>query len=393
MNVAAVPASHEANSPRAGPDKLHAIQALRGIAALLVVLYHGSLFFLDSYRALPLGGLFLFCFAGVHIFFVLSGFIICTVHHGDIGRPRTLWTYAKKRFMRIYPIYWITLALLSCWYLSAGAFTPRDVVENIALLRMPERFINPVCWTLSFEVLFYLLFGLLILNRGVGGIALALWVLGIGATALLDVRIPFFQTFVFFKYAALFLIGLAASMVYLHARTQPAAARHRLARSAGLAGLAVFALTAGYCVATRLIDWNTWALVLAFGLAAGMFMLATLSDRYEHFFRRRKLLAVLGDASYSIYLVHLPLLSQAVPYARAQVPGSDPWLIALLFGALCALTLLAGWLLHMGVERPLLRLAARDLARCETARRAIAPGAPAAASAAWRPVDRGWAPD
>ena len=59
---------------------------------------------------LPFGGLFLFAHAGVDFFFVLSGFIIYRVHRGDIGSPHRLSRYAWRRFVRIYPTYWIILA-------------------------------------------------------------------------------------------------------------------------------------------------------------------------------------------------------------------------------------------------------------------------------------------
>lgn len=79
------------------------LQLWRGLAALLVVLFHTSLIFtLEKYwGADPMKGLFSFGAAGVEMFFVISGFIILHVHWGDIGVPGKLPGFLKKRFVRI----------------------------------------------------------------------------------------------------------------------------------------------------------------------------------------------------------------------------------------------------------------------------------------------------
>src|SRR5205823_13541637 len=91
--------------------KLAWLQIFRGFAAVLVVIHHvtGSTdFYLHSSF---LGGLFTVGWLGVDFFFVLSGFIITYIHYGDIGNRSTLKAYATKRFLRIYPIYWIVALL------------------------------------------------------------------------------------------------------------------------------------------------------------------------------------------------------------------------------------------------------------------------------------------
>ena len=92
----------------AGPRaELTTLQAGRGIAALLVVLYHASgLFSSNKYwQTIVLKGVFGFGFAGVEYFFVLSGFIMLHVHRKDIGKPAALVSYFRKRIERIYPAY------------------------------------------------------------------------------------------------------------------------------------------------------------------------------------------------------------------------------------------------------------------------------------------------
>src|SRR5436305_9906897 len=94
---------------------LNTLQACRAAAAILVVLFHasGSIFALAKYfDCKPFGRVFDFGYAGVDFFFVLSGFLMMHVHAQDFGQPRKLGAYCWKRFTRIYPAYWVVLALI-----------------------------------------------------------------------------------------------------------------------------------------------------------------------------------------------------------------------------------------------------------------------------------------
>ena len=87
------------------------IRAARGVAALLVLVFHAErAVSLPQYLGhQPLGGITGFGHAGVD-FFVLSGFIIYAVRHGDIGQPGRFARYAGRRLSRIYPPYWVVTA-------------------------------------------------------------------------------------------------------------------------------------------------------------------------------------------------------------------------------------------------------------------------------------------
>src|SRR5436190_1288571 len=101
------------------------LQAGRALAALLVVLYHNGLyiFALDKYwGADPSRGLFNFGHAGVEFFFVLSGFIIFYIHGKDLGVPSRFFSFIRKRFIRIYPIYWLVLAAIIPVYFLVPSF-------------------------------------------------------------------------------------------------------------------------------------------------------------------------------------------------------------------------------------------------------------------------------
>ncbi len=117
--------------------KLTLIQTGRGVAACLVVLFHATglvespLYWNHS----VLGGAFHFGFSGVEFFFVLSGFIIYWAHARDLGRPEQLRKYAWRRFTRIYPTYWVVLALVTPVFLF---WKGPNQQYNITLLKALE---------------------------------------------------------------------------------------------------------------------------------------------------------------------------------------------------------------------------------------------------------------
>ncbi len=165
--------------------RIRPLEAARGIAAVLVVLYHATQF-VEMTGASPLGGVFHFGFAGVDFFFVLSGFVIAHVHGKDIGHPAALGHYAWRRFARVFPPYWtatlIVLPLALFIPISAPApLTAAYLLHTFFLLPMAGFPLIPPGWTLALELFFYCLFALLIVNRRLGAGVIALWALAIVA--------------------------------------------------------------------------------------------------------------------------------------------------------------------------------------------------------------------
>ena len=147
---------------------LRGIQGGRGIAASLIVLLHLSMFSQNTFGRPLLGNALSWCYAGVDFFFVLSGFLIATIHWDDLGQPSRLGAYVYKRVARIYPFYWVALTaflLLRTFAPTLAAFSPTDVVENYLLWPIPSQYVMSVAWSLSYEVLFYAAFAVGILSR------------------------------------------------------------------------------------------------------------------------------------------------------------------------------------------------------------------------------------
>ena len=135
--------------------KLSSLQGGRGIAAVLVVLFHATVMFAapNYWNTVILGDTFRFGFAGVEFFFVLSGFIMMHTHRRDIGRSERLRAYLEKRAARIYPIYWIvSLAVLA---MAGTAYPVRwaDILNTPFLIGPNSVALLGVAWTLFHEVL------------------------------------------------------------------------------------------------------------------------------------------------------------------------------------------------------------------------------------------------
>lgn len=152
MSHSPLPSAGEASS------RLRELDALRGIAALLVVWFHYTVQFRSEFHqgpetmfAMPAGRY------GVQLFFVISGFVIFLT----LTRSRSLWDFAANRLSRLYPPYWvcmlITAAVLAAWPLSGLEVNLRQVVVNLTMVQywLVTPHVDSVYWTLSVELAFY----------------------------------------------------------------------------------------------------------------------------------------------------------------------------------------------------------------------------------------------
>ncbi len=154
-------------------EKFYGIQYLRGYAAVYVMLFHiGTL---CGVHITGTGG------RTARLFFVISGFIITWAFRPTAeSRLAQLQRYAIRRATRIYPPYWIVLAVTLPLFLlnyAPGAWWHRDpvnIVQNVFLIQPPGQNIVFVSWSLVFEIFFYALFGIAVILMGIPVIALSL---------------------------------------------------------------------------------------------------------------------------------------------------------------------------------------------------------------------------
>lgn len=175
------------NPPSFGPQKLYSIQALRGFAALLVLVFHVvevQRLYLISAAAKPediaheldlLRGFWMQGYAGVDLFFVISGFIMVYITQNQTHGVARAWTFLKARFARIYPLWWLICLLIIGQYLVRYhlPYHPENFPhgQNLlgyfikSFLLIPQH-TPPVLgqgWTLIHEMFFYFGFALLLL--------------------------------------------------------------------------------------------------------------------------------------------------------------------------------------------------------------------------------------
>ena len=328
-------------------------QAGRGIAACLVALMHAASYIDTDQRYWQHTGFsqpFLGGGLGVEYFFVLSGAVILLAHRRDIGRPDSIPSYLWKRFRRVYPIYWIILTIVVVEYLSHPSVgsdyqrSPWVITSGYLLIHFHSMEANlPVAWTLFHEILFYVLFAACLYRRSLGVIVLSSW--GLCSFAACFLRLPVYvQDYLFSPLHLLFIFGMVVALLLKRLR------RHAL--SIGLLGVAILTFTYVWvCLRAPL----TTAQELLAGYGAALAVLGFAALEKQNLLKVPRPLQMLGDASYSIYLVHYPLLMALAPitykiWTHARGPVTVPFL------AMAAIATGGGWLVHLWIERPLLRL-------------------------------------
>lgn len=356
------------------------IESMRAVAALSVVAAH--VFALDygwrgvfngfGRRALMSGGA-----GGVFIFFMLTGYLLfwpfARRDFAD-GPPIRMAGYAANRALRILPLYYATIAGLVAVDLWMGPH--RDVWRFALLLEnfsthTAETGDGPM-WTLVLEIQFYALLPLLALGlarvsrRSVGAAALALAIIGVGSLAwrysidsapgqhlLWDVSMA--------NSACLFASGMLLALVRLQWERKPARRLPGWCLNSDawmVAAIALWAVFAWQLTSAGFIPF----LVAASFLAVGSCVLPLSRGRLMSVLEWRPL-AVLGIASYSLYLLQVPIITRLAHTSLAQADLGGLALFALVTVPLCCAAALVSYAV---VERPFLRMRRRWVGRSPT---------------------------
>ncbi len=344
---------------------LKTIQAARAVACVSVLISHAAaVVMLQKYWGTPiLGGWLHIGRSGVDLFFVISGFIIFSVHHQDIGRPSRIGRFAYNRFTRIYPFYWIiavSLIILTAYGLFGvpRVYRPIELVDFLGLVRIvPTQSPVAVAWSLYFELMFYFVFAILILNRLVGlavmAAALALVCVGIGYEAA-GVRLV--NDYILSNYALLFEF-VGGYWAWRSQQWLTAAMGRKLLA----AGLAVLVIAIAVVDVMEVYERFLFSRLL-YGLAYTLIVAGVVAIERHRPVAVPPFLVKLGDASYAIYLVHFPTISLfAKALMRTPVIKTLPYLD---FVLLSLISLGVGLLAHELCEKPLMKkLRRRPVAR------------------------------
>lgn len=380
-----------------GPQEIRALDGLRALAALSIVLFHAL--HQAKFQSAPvghiLGNIFWYLPTGVHLFFVLSGFLLFLPFARAmlLGRPLpgTVQFY-QRRALRILPAYLVALSVL-VWLSAADHAIPLAgwaVLTHLLMIHdmfpaFNREFGGPF-WTLAVEVQFYLLLPVLAAalawtmrssrstRRLISGIlilvALALAVRGvdIAITSSLAANTSdgFARMFVLVtmgmqgKYLEVFLMGMLAAVVYIVSVEFDGvshAIRWRLAWMAACVSLAVCivaVLNVRYCgpIFAPGQPWGIGELVypLVVGVGYATLLLAVLwSRRVIRWPFETRPMRFVGHISYSLYLWHNPAILATIPFF-AGMP-----IIGRVLGAF-----IVAYVSYQLIERPFLRRRRRD---------------------------------
>lgn len=327
------------------------VDGLRGLACLWVVFNHLRIPELAQvvpgalYEWLVLrGGM------GVLVFFVLSGFVIAHSLLPVEMDGQRLTNFLTRRLVRLSPPYYVSLVVAVTVSLVAArvkqeTYAPPGLGSLLAHLAylphlLGRPLVNGVHWTLYLEMQFYAAF------------ALALWWMQV-----VERRRPG-------GWRARATVLAATALVW------PVAGWSLAPRPEFIAYW--FAFVSGVLVCWRaaaLIDGRLWwafhgllalawvvhreQMVATVVVAAPLIMAATRRDRMSRWLRWRPV-QFLGTISYSLYLIHAPVIG-VVEWLRSRLLGDSAWAEATMLVPMVAASIGAGWVLWWAVERPAIR--------------------------------------
>ncbi|MES1258095.1 MAG: acyltransferase [Acidobacteriota bacterium] len=356
-----------------------ALTGLRFLLAVWVILHHiaGKGMMLEAWTLSlsPLGqSLILGGYLAVQTFFVLSGFVLARSYSGSKWKRGDLVTYFAARFARIYPVYALSLLVVSPFIFDAMMRTTRTLALKSGLL-FDYAFVlqgwygnlgvgwNTPAWTLSCEFFFYLLFpAVFLLLRDAGrlmlGAVLALAVVTPVLLAHAGVPWTWKPIYHFSDFAA----GIVAARLFERTDWRFLRRRGAWLYLPALVGGAFLIAHPAFMEGVRILGWggdvntglrplNVLAL-LGLGLGTGFAARVLASPLVEY----------LGKASYSMYILHVPVLWWYSKWAMYQRHMPRPVAATLYLALVIAVSALAFELVEKPANRWIrMRVAARQL--------------------------------
>jgi peptidoglycan/LPS O-acetylase OafA/YrhL len=339
-----------------------ALTSIRGFAALWVVAMHFQLGMADvGYNLWP--GLAHYGYAGVDIFFILSGFILTAVYRGIEWRG--VGAFLTRRVFRVYPLHLAVLAgMLVVWIDAYARFGVHNAAQQLrwlpvcALLLQPfvyHRLMwNAVSWSISMELVCYLLFPIVIMRLRAAGLPILLAIILL--CGVVEHHLQIYDLYVWGDGAiARGVTGFGLGMALRLVSERYAAPSATLASLLELAGLAGIGVTAGIGHGA-FIPLFAAVLILALSYERGIVAWAL----------NARLCLWLGRISFSVYLIHEEVIGLVWPHFPAsRLPFGHRldgivWTLMVL-----ALVLGLGTLTWYGIEEPFRRLGSRLARRIE----------------------------
>jgi peptidoglycan/LPS O-acetylase OafA/YrhL len=350
------------------------VDHLRGVAALWVLLYHGTHIFegalsgkaniLDqanwTYSRNPFWAMIYEGHTAVALFMVLSGFIFA---YGAIGHRVHYWRFLGNRLLRIYPLY-LSMILLSV-ILDPSRLTLLSFVSTVFPVADFQTFsgssLVTLAWTIAVEFQFYLIFPFLLaslnqrpLKTALGILALSLSLRLVATAAGANPR-----DLSYWHLAGRidqFVLGMGAAYLARSCESRRSLVRPIFWFSIPLSilGMYCFHLAGGWPVAANWkIIWPTiegamWGLMIL-GYVGGAIVLPQFAS---------KSLARVGEISFSIYLLHFPIIVAISRYPKFLLSVSRRTEVSALVSTVCLALpciLVLSWITFHLIELPFLR--------------------------------------
>ncbi|MBK8502993.1 MAG: acyltransferase [Saprospiraceae bacterium] len=352
-------------------ERNQAIDALRGVAALMVMLLHLIFFFMQLPSIVSDRHFYQSFFQyvdtgriGITIFFMISGFVISKSIR--INEDFNVRKFFIRRFYRLYPLFWFSLilGLAVVWYLNGWQTDLSIIMANMTMVPafFKEEFVIGLYWSLETELIFYLLVALFF----VFGLLQKSWFLHL-------------FTGILFLSFYLFIIWGEIGLYYSHWKATPyhlglmmLGILFRYEMDGDRSEVRIFKAS----LSSRTIFFSQLILVLAVPLfmlirffiagfddytsdaiayLAGIFLF--ISGAY--FWKKPPAFMVLmGTVSYSLYLLH-PVVMHFVGHLLHWVPALDGGHLMLYLAATSALTIGIASLSYNWIEKPFNRLGHR----------------------------------
>ena len=334
-----------------GSPRSDGIQALRALACLFVLFQHATFFAafardVDYHPFLAIN----FGRAGVSLFFVISGFVMA----GCMNEGKT---FLLRRLARIYPPFWISIALS---FAIASVAATRWHIDWPSVLLVPVTAVNNTYgipyWTLCYEVAFYVVVYALVLagaRRDRVLIACMIWILAIvladayHAFGYVDDNVAFAgiaqpgKWILLTPYPLFFIAGFVAAML----KTE---VLKRISPTSLLIGAVAL-----YAFSSSLKLGSSVPMFVVQACAFACIVLAVCEKKIH------RLIGWCGDISYGTYLMHLPIIiaiAQAFHARSGQYRLSIIWITLALAGSIGGMLFgYAEYQFHGRVIKPLFR--------------------------------------
>ncbi|MDP5031438.1 acyltransferase [Paraglaciecola sp.] len=283
--------------------RLLELDGLRGLAALVVVFYHLFFQYNRNYgHSFPIPDFFQYGYYGVHLFFMVSGFVI----FWTLTNCKRPFDFIWSRFSRLYPVYWaavmITFSVVAVIGLEGRESDWFDMLVNLTMLQgyLGVPHVDGVYWTLTLELAFYFWMFVFLVSGQLRRIEY--WLCGwVSIAALLTYykfSVPIsgnVMNFFLLKYVELFVAGICFYKIW--------------SKEASLITYLLISLT----VVSLAAEYPSHIVLGLLGLYC-LFYLAVTSRLS---ILASKVFTFFGVISYSLYLIHQNIGYALINYAYA----------------------------------------------------------------------------